>query len=108
VRLTPDEQNLIDALSTKKLCLKLAQNRLLSSVCFQVILSYLCDEKILPFQKLSKKLYEFHVPQVLRQIPVYCPSFMSITQKKAIRALFEYEVTFSQLYVGSLHAFSAF
>lgn len=47
--LRPVEQDMLDALTGKKLCLQLAQHKLQSSLCFTFILEFLESRIILPF-----------------------------------------------------------
>ena len=62
---------------------------------------------MLPYQTLSKKLYQNHVPKALLATPIKYSRILSYPQIDQIRILFESSTEMAKLYVGSENNFSA-
>ena len=73
----PAVQDMMDALSGQRLCLKLVQKKLQQSNCFEVILTFLEADMVFATQTLSRKFYDCHVPKFVRAVPANTNSFLT-------------------------------
>ena len=70
---------MLQALTDKNFCLRVAQYRLQNSKCFMLVLSFMQVRQVVRLQMLSQLFYDQYVPKALNKVPINQSSILSGT-----------------------------
>jgi hypothetical protein len=71
------------------------------------VLSFLDAKEAVRYQTLSKKLYSYHVPFIIRTVNCFGKEILSNSQMRLLKSQLEKDKSLRMLYVGSQFEFSS-